>query len=99
MGMHRKIAGKLTGRMTKWLVLVAWILAVGVAGGYFFVTTGALPAGQDTKPSELEEWAAKTSLGATIRREALGLRCPVQPILFAIDTVRSAIGSSAQDRV
>ena len=84
-----------TGFILGFIVAIAAV----VAGGYFFVTTGALPAGQDIKPSELEEWAAKTSLGATIRREALGLRCPVQPILFAIDTVRSAIGSSAQDRV
>jgi len=28
--MHRQIAGKLTGRVTKWIVLVFWILAVGV---------------------------------------------------------------------
>ena len=30
--MHRQIAGKLTGRVTKWLVLVFWILVVAVAG-------------------------------------------------------------------
>ena len=30
--MHRQIAGKLTGRVTKWLVLVFWILVVVVAG-------------------------------------------------------------------
>src|SRR6478736_1433271 len=30
--MHRQIAGKLTGRVTKWLVLVFWILVVMVAG-------------------------------------------------------------------
>ncbi len=32
--MHRQIAGKLTGRVTKWFVLVFWILAVGVLGGF-----------------------------------------------------------------
>ena len=30
--MHRQIAGKLTGRVTKWLVLVFWILVVALAG-------------------------------------------------------------------
>ena len=29
---YRQIAGKLTGRVTKWLVLVFWILVVAVAG-------------------------------------------------------------------
>jgi len=32
--MHRQIAGKLTGRVTKWIVLVFWILAVGVLGSF-----------------------------------------------------------------
>ena len=32
--MHRQIAGKLTGRVTKWIVLVFWILVVAVASGY-----------------------------------------------------------------
>src|SRR6478672_786427 len=32
--MHRQIAGKLTGRVTKWIVLVFWVLVVAVASGY-----------------------------------------------------------------
>ena len=32
--MHRQIAGKLTGRVTKWIVLVAWIVVFGVASGF-----------------------------------------------------------------
>ncbi len=32
--MHRQIAGKLTGRMTKWIVLAFWILAVMVLGSF-----------------------------------------------------------------
>jgi putative drug exporter of the RND superfamily len=32
--MHRRVAGKLTGPVTKWFVLVAW-LAVAVPGAYF----------------------------------------------------------------
>ena len=31
--MHRQIAGKLTGRVTKWIVLAFWLLAVVGAGG------------------------------------------------------------------
>ena len=32
--MHRQIAGKLTGPVTKWLVLVAWIVIMGAASGF-----------------------------------------------------------------
>lgn len=31
--MHAQIAGRLTGRVTKWLVLVAWVVVVGFASG------------------------------------------------------------------
>ena len=42
------------------LGIVVAIAAV-IAGGYFFVTSGAMPAGQDVKPGALERWAAKKS--------------------------------------
>jgi RND superfamily putative drug exporter len=32
--MHRQIAGKLTGRVTKWIVLAFWIIAVVILGGF-----------------------------------------------------------------
>ena len=32
--MHREIAGKLTGPVTKWLVLVFWVVAVGILGSF-----------------------------------------------------------------
>jgi putative drug exporter of the RND superfamily len=32
--MHRQIAGKLTGRVTKWIVLVVWIAIIAGAGGF-----------------------------------------------------------------
>ena len=32
--MHRQIAGKLTGRVTKWVVLVAWLVIVVAASGF-----------------------------------------------------------------
>jgi thiosulfate dehydrogenase len=54
-------------------------LAGVIAGGYVFVKVGALPAGQDAKPGNLEMWAAKTSLAATISRETRGLTSPLQP--------------------
>jgi len=52
-------------------------IAVAVGGGYFFVASGALPAGQDVKPGALERWAAKKSLRAAIAREARGLKSPL----------------------
>ncbi len=32
--MHRQIAGKLTGRVTKWIVLVAWVVILIAASGF-----------------------------------------------------------------
>lgn len=52
-------------------------MAATIAGAYFFVTSGALPAGQDVKPGALERWAAKRSLRAAVRREARGLKSPL----------------------
>lgn len=37
---------------------------------YIGVQAGLLPANADARPSHLERWAAKTSLHATLRREA-----------------------------
>jgi mono/diheme cytochrome c family protein len=54
-------------------------VAALIAAGYVFVTSGALRAGQDSKPGALEKWAAKSSLHATIRKEAQGLKPPFQP--------------------
>jgi len=54
-------------------------LAVLAIGGYFFVTTGSLHAGQDVKPGTLERWAAKSGLRATIRRETKDLKSPDEP--------------------
>jgi thiosulfate dehydrogenase len=61
-------------------VLLGFVVAVSIAaiGGYLFVRMGMLPAGQDQKPGALEKWAAKTSLSATISREAKLLKSPLQ---------------------
>ena len=58
--------------------IVASIAAV-IAGAYLLVKGGALPAGQDVKPGAIEKWAAKTSLRATMHREAQGLKSPLPP--------------------
>jgi mono/diheme cytochrome c family protein len=55
------------------------VLVALIVGGYFFIKAGALPAGQDAKPSKVETWAAKTWLSATINRETKGLTSPLQP--------------------
>ncbi len=45
--MHRQIAGKLTGRVTKWLVLAFWIVMLVVFGGF----AGKLSSVQDNQAS------------------------------------------------
>src|SRR4051794_1782985 len=32
--MHHQIAGRLTSRVTKWIVLVAWVVILGISGGF-----------------------------------------------------------------
>ena len=54
-------------------------IATLIVAAYVFVTRGALPAGQDVAPGALEKWAAKTSLRATIGREAGSLKSPLPP--------------------
>ncbi|HTC21487.1 MAG TPA: c-type cytochrome [bacterium] len=49
-------------------ILVVFI--TGLAGGYLFVVEGWMPANADGTPPALEKWMARTSLRATIQREA-----------------------------
>jgi mono/diheme cytochrome c family protein len=49
-------------------ILVA--IVIGVGGAYLVLKSGVIPAAADTKPSRLESWAARTSLHATLDREA-----------------------------
>jgi thiosulfate dehydrogenase len=60
------------------LGVVASVLVMA-AGAYWFVTSGAMSAGQDARPLPLERWAAKKSLRATLRREGRDLRSPLRP--------------------
>jgi mono/diheme cytochrome c family protein len=46
------------------------VIVVGLAGGYIVLRSGLVPANADAKPGRLENWAAKTSLHATLQREA-----------------------------
>ena len=54
-------------------------LIVLAIGGYLFILNGMLPAGQDVPPRRLEKWAARTSLLATVTREAAALSSPLEP--------------------
>ena len=52
------------------IIGIAATLAVFFVAGYFGVERGLMPANADAAPSKLETWAAKTSLRATIARDA-----------------------------
>lgn len=56
-------------------VLVA--IFVAVIGGYIILQSGLIPASADAEPGPLETWAAKTSLRATLAREAPKIADPV----------------------
>ena len=49
---------------------VVLTLAVAPIGAGALVQSGLIPANADAKPSQLEAWMARTSLEATLRREA-----------------------------
>lgn len=66
--------------MLKGFILgIVTVVLVAIAGAYWFVTSGAMSAGQDAGPLPLERWAAKKSLRATMRRDARDLRSPLRP--------------------
>src|SRR6185295_13146572 len=47
--MHRQIAGKLTGRVTKWIVFAAWIVIMVIASGFAAKLT-------DVQNNEASSW-------------------------------------------
>jgi thiosulfate dehydrogenase len=53
------------------------IVVLAAAAGYVALTTGAVPANADVQPSAFEFWAARTSLHATVDRQAAGLVDPL----------------------
>jgi len=46
------------------------VIVVGLLAAYFVLRAGLIPANADAKPGALEDWAARTSLHATVVREA-----------------------------
>ena len=66
--------------MFKGFVLgIVFAVVVAAAVGYGVITTGTIPAAaSDTKPVFLEQWAARTSLRATLDRDAPKGPNPVQ---------------------
>src|SRR5437588_2465585 len=58
-------------RMLRGLLLgIVLVLVVIVAGGYVGIKNGVMPANADATPSALEKWMARSSLHATLNREA-----------------------------
>ena len=53
-------------------IVVGFVLTIIVAAivGYLCVRSGVIPANADARPGALEDWAARTSLHATLDREA-----------------------------
>jgi mono/diheme cytochrome c family protein len=56
---------------------VALTLVLALTGAYALVQSGLIPANADAKPGRLEIWMARTSLDATLRREAPTEQNPV----------------------
>lgn len=49
---------------------IVFTIIVAAAAGYAIVTNGTIPAAADGQPLPLEHWAARTSLRATLNRDA-----------------------------
>lgn len=56
-------------KLAAFLLGIVATLVLAVAGGYFLIRSGSIPANADAEPGALETWAARTSLRATIARE------------------------------
>ena len=65
--------------MGKFVLGFVAAIAALIAACCYAVKSGALPAGQDSKPGILEKWAAKKWLEVAMRREVPGLTSPLQP--------------------
>jgi thiosulfate dehydrogenase len=64
--------------MLKGLILgVALALAIAIVGAYGLLKSGLIPANADAEPGALETWMARTSLDATLARDAPKDRNPV----------------------
>src|SRR5665647_824960 len=69
----------LKGVTLKGVILgAALTLVVTLIGAYSMVQSGLIPANADAKPGRLETWIARTSLNATLRRDAPKGQNPVE---------------------
>ncbi|MGH7116169.1 MAG: SDR family oxidoreductase [Stellaceae bacterium] len=72
------LGGAKGAAMLKWFVAgIVVTIVVAAVGGYIVLQRGLVPANADAKPGSLETWAAKTSLRATLAREAPKIANPV----------------------
>lgn len=69
------------------LLGIVLTLAVLILGTYVGIQAGWMPANADARPSNAERWAARTSLRATLAREA-----PAQPNPVALTDENLAAG-------
>lgn len=69
---------------------LVFTVALLIGGAVAAVFGGVLPAGADNAPPPPEEWAAKTSLHATIARETQGL---VNPVAIGDDALLAGVKS------
>ena len=60
--MHRQIAGRLTGRVTKWIVLAAWIIIFVVASGFAAKLT-------DVQNNEASSWLPASAESTKVLEE------------------------------
>ena len=69
-------------------------LVLSILGGYFLLTSGLIPANADSAPGPLETWMARTSLQATLSREAPKGQNPVP---LSEDNLRDGIALFAKN--
>ena len=66
---------------------VVGLIVVALIAGYAGIEAGLMPANADAKPPKIERWAARTSLAATLRREA-----PTTPNPVALNDANLSAG-------
>ncbi|MGH3413978.1 MAG: MMPL family transporter [Marmoricola sp.] len=103
--MHRRIAGKLTGRRTKWLVLLFWVIAVVGLGSFAGKLTGVednqakswLPANAESTRAldKLDAFRDKNDIPTTLvyERDGALTRADLTRIARQVDRVQRLHGA------
>jgi len=52
------------------IAVIVLTIAAALVGGYLILQSGLIPANADAAPGPVETWMARTSLDATLNREA-----------------------------